>query len=137
MNTVKTIWFGAVLLIALWVPCLSQTWATSIEKLAYAFEQLIQKEEPGWTFKRIEPVFKDEDVIIEQWSLDTGSVRVSIVPHKSPAQASEVLQNFVRIMKPQERQFDVGEEGYSWGFGGSVVRLYSGKIDSPSTLAQL
>jgi hypothetical protein len=88
-----------------------------MDKLAEALEQLVKEKHPDWTLERIEPVYKGENVIIDQWSGPKMAVRISVVPHKSASDARDALQNLARNMKAEPLSLGLGEGDYSWGFG--------------------
>jgi hypothetical protein len=99
-----------------------------MDRFAEAIERLVQEKHPEWTLKRIEPVYKGEDVIIDQWSSVRVYVRISIVPHSSAAEASDALQKLARDMKAEEGTVGLGEEGYSWGMAGSETAFRKGRF---------
>src|SRR5256885_9971131 len=126
MRRAKIFCLGLVLIALTSVNGLAQSGLAALEGFAKATEQLIQHEKPGWKFKRIEPIAGSEGVIIDQWSFPRGSVRVSIIVHKSVAEAREAVQDLARTMRAERLTSGIGEEGYSWGMAGNHDGLMNG-----------
>src|SRR5258708_40132982 len=99
MRRAKILCLGLVLIALISVNGLAQSGLEALEGFAKATEQLIQHEKPGWKFKRIEPIAGSEGVIRNQWPFTRGCARVSIIVHKSMAEATETVQDLGGIMR--------------------------------------
>ena len=79
------------------------------EKLRRYLEQTM----PGWTHERVEPLAKSENVLIQFWSSSNRRVKVSILVHKSTAEAKDVLQQHAKYSSDNESLRDLGDEAYA------------------------
>ena len=128
MQRTKSFCLILAIILASTIIGLSQKRTVVMDRLAEAIEQLVQEKHPEWTLKRIEPVYKGEEVIIDQWTAPREYVRVSVVPHRSAGEAKSELQSLARNMKGEPGPVGIGEEVYSWGFGGSETTFRKGRF---------
>lgn len=91
--------------------------------------QHVKAIKPGWQHKRIEPITGSTNVLVANWSFPKRGVRVSIIPHKSAAEARAALRAFVKYDREKEELNDIGDEGYAWGFERSNVAFTKGKFN--------
>lgn len=82
---------------------------------------------PGWKHQRVEPIVKNENVLIEFWSFANRKVKVSILPHESVEKAREVFNNHQRYSFNKEVLNGIGDEALASGFGSADVAFRSGK----------
>ena len=95
------------------------------EKLA----RELQKTLPDWKHERGEPIAGSGDnVLIEWWSASHRKVKVSILLHKSVADAQEVMQQGARYSFNKEILTGLGDEAFAHGYGSSQVTFRRGKF---------
>jgi len=95
------------------------------EKLA----QHLQKKMPEWKHQRGEPIAGSGDnVLIEYWSFSNRKIKVSILLHKTVAEAQEAIQNHARYSFNKETLTELGDEAYASGYGSSLVAFKRGKF---------
>lgn len=97
-----------------------------LDKLDEKFTRHFEKVLPGWKHERVEPVYKDENVLIQFWSAPRRRVKISIMPHKSAQEAAEVLKNSRQLNRV--RLTDLGDESYAGGYGSASINLRKGKF---------
>lgn len=94
-------------------------------------EQLIRHFEramPGWKHERVEPVMKTENVLIQFWSFSNRKVKIAVIPHKSAAEAREVLQRHARYESNKQQLSDLGDEAYAGGYGSADIAFRKGRL---------
>jgi hypothetical protein len=95
------------------------------EKLTRHFEKAM----PNWKHERVEPIAGSGDnVLIEFWSFSNRKVKVSVLLHKSVAEAEAVMQNHAKYSFNKETLIGLGDEGYASGYGSSDVAFRRGKF---------
>jgi hypothetical protein len=95
------------------------------EKLTRHFEKAM----PNWKHERVEPIAGSGDnVLIEFWSFSNRKVKVSVLLHKSVAEAEAVMQNHAKYSFNKETLIGLGDEGYASGYGSSDVAFRKGKF---------
>jgi hypothetical protein len=95
------------------------------EKLTRYFEKTM----PDWKHERGEPIAGSGDnVLIEFWSFSNRKVKVSVLLHKSLADAQDVIQNHARYSFNKQTLTAIGDEAYASGYGSSDVAFRRGKF---------
>jgi hypothetical protein len=79
------------------------------EKLVHHFEKAM----PEWKHERVEPIAGSVGVLIQFWSFGDRKVKVSILLHKSVAEARATIQTHVRYSFNSETLTGIGDEAYS------------------------
>lgn len=97
-----------------------------LDKLDEKFQRYFERIMPGWKHERVEPVYKDENVLIQFWSAPSRKVKISIMPHKSAQKAEEVLKNSRQLNRV--RLTDLGDEAFAGGYGSASISLRKGKF---------
>ena len=78
----------------------------------------IQAAKPEWKYESVPGMNHSDEVIVQQWTSKDESVRVSIVPHVSAAQAAEAMKDLDRDGGNKEKLQGLGDDGgLSWGRG--------------------
>jgi hypothetical protein len=120
--------FVALLLSVL---CLSPTSAQDSSDLEIVKDKVrhhLEFKMPGWKHKRGIPMLGSRDVIEDFWSVSNRVVKISILPHKSPEEAQEVLRRFVKYDRQKEELKGLGDEAYAWGYGLSNIVFSRGRF---------
>lgn len=95
------------------------------EKLTRHFEKAM----PNWKHERVEPIAGSGDnVLIEFWSFSNRKVKVSVLLHKSVAQAEEVIKDHAKYSLNKQTLTGLGDEAYASGYGSSDVAFRKGKF---------
>ena len=95
------------------------------EKLTRHFEKAM----PNWKHERGEPIAgSDDTVLIEFWSFSNRKVKVSVLLHKSVAQAEEAIKNHAKYSLNKQTLTGLGDEAYASGYGSSDVAFRKGKF---------
>jgi len=102
---------------------------SDLGRLDEKFARHIEKMMPEWKHERAEPVSKDENVLIQFWSLSDRSVKISVVPHRSASEARDALQEFVKYDPEKEVLSGTGDEAYAWGYGLSKIAFRKGRFN--------
>ena len=110
--------------------CVSYANAQTQEELDKLDEKISHQLEVrmiGWTHKRGEPIQGSKGVLIENWSFPNRGVKIAVTSMKSPADARQSLQSFLKDTKEAEFLKGFGDEAYIWGYGGSDLVVRRGK----------
>lgn len=94
------------------------------DKLSYRLETKM----PGWKHKRGEPMFGSKNVIEDFWSRPNRVVKISVILHKSPAEAHETMLGFVKYAREKEQLRGLGDEAYARGDSLSKVAFRRGQF---------
>ena len=95
------------------------------EKLTRHFEKAM----PNWKHERVEPMAgSGNNVLIEFWSFSNRKVKISVLLHKSVAEAEAVMQNHARYSLNKQTLTGLGDEAYASGYGSSDVAFRRGKF---------
>lgn len=95
------------------------------EKLTRHFEKAM----PNWKHERVEPIAGSGDnVLIEFWSFSNRKVKVSVLLHKSVAQAEEVIKDHAKYSFNKQMLTGLGDEAYASAYGFSLVAFRKGKF---------
>lgn len=109
-----------------------------LDKLDDKFKRYFEKAMPGWMHERVDPIVATENVLIQFWSSSGRKVKISIMPHRSGAEARTALQNFVKYDRDRETLNNHGDEAYAWGYGHSRIVIRKGRyllfISSTATI---
>jgi hypothetical protein len=117
----------ALVLMVIAVPVSATQDKFDLDKLNEKFVRHFEKVLPGWQHKRVEPVDKDENVLIQFWSFGNRKIKVSVLPRSSTAEARDALKSFVGS-DPTRESLQVGDESYAWGYGSGSVALRKGRL---------
>lgn len=98
-----------------------------LDKLNEKFVRHFEKVLPGWEHRRVQPADKDENVMIQFWSLGNRKIKISVLPHSSAEAARDALKSFVGS-DPKRESLQFGDEGYAWGYGGGSIALRKGRL---------
>jgi hypothetical protein len=116
-----------LILVLLAVPSISMAQShADLDKLDEKFAKYFERVMPGWKHERVEPVYKDENVLIQFWSQGNRKVKISILPHRSAEEARDVLQRGLQLNR--QRLMDFGDEAYSGGYGSANIELRRGRF---------
>lgn len=83
--------------------------------LGDAITTAIQSQKVDWKYNAVSPIKGSTDVILQQWTLDSQSVRIAVVSHKSPADASRALVALITSGRGRHDIEDLGDDAVSWG----------------------
>lgn len=97
-----------------------------LDKLDQKFIKHFERVMPGWKHERVEPVYKNENVLIQFWSVPHRKVKISIIPRKSAQEAREILQRDLQLNR--KRLTDVGDEAFSGGYGDGDIAFRRGRF---------
>jgi hypothetical protein len=93
-----------------------------LEKLDERIVKHFQAKMPEWRHKRGEPIQGSTDMLVERLALSNRTVKISVVPHNSVAEAREAIERFVRYDSEKEQLQGFGDQAFAWGYGlGNVV----------------
>ena len=101
---------------------------SDLSKLDEKFTRYFGKIMPGWRHDRVDPLMNGENVLIQFWSSANRKVKISVIAHKSGNEAREVLQRYAKYSLNKEVLTDIGEEGYSSGYGSADVAFRKGRF---------
>src|SRR6185369_11158439 len=111
---------------------LGYVWAQASAELDRLDEKLtrhFEKAMPNWKHERVEPIAgSDDTVLIEFWSFSNRKVKVSVLLHKSVAQAEEAIKNHAKYSLNKQTLTGLGDEAYASGYGSSDVAFRKGKF---------
>jgi hypothetical protein len=103
--------------------------SAELNRLDEKLTQHLEKKMPDWKHERGEPIAGSGDnVLIEFWSSSNRKVKVSILLHKSIADAQETMQQGARYSFNKEILTGLGDEAYASGYGSSVVAFRRGRF---------
>ena len=95
--------------------------------VAEIIAKAITAELPDWKHKSVPPINRDgldnfsQEVIIDQWLSNEGSVRVVIFLHSSEVDAKNAFDRFTADAKANEHLPDVDNEAVAWGINKSIA----------------
>ena len=108
-------------------PALTQD-RPELDALDDRIKRHFEKALPGWKHKRVEPIVKTENVLIQFWSLANKGVKISILPHRSVEQAKAVFKEHERYSGPnKEALTELGDEAVASGYASSLVAFRRGR----------
>jgi hypothetical protein len=108
----------------------AQTQSTSeLMALGDSVVSSIQSMKRDWKYEAVQPISGSVAVILQQWTLDSQSVRIAIVAHKSTQDAATAISKLAREGQLIERVQGFGEEGITWGRGVVSFRKRNLTID--------
>jgi hypothetical protein len=111
---------------------LGYVWAQASAELDRLDEKLtrhFEKAMPNWKHERVEPIAgSDDTVLIEFWSFSNRKVKVSVLLHKSVAQAEGVIKDHAKYSLNKQTLTGLGDEAYASGYGSSDVAFRKGKF---------
>ena len=100
-----------------------------MNRLEDKINNYLEKQFPDWKHKRGESMQGSKNVLDELWSSSTRVVKVSIVPHKSAAEAKDAIDQFVKYDREREELKGLGDEAFAWGYGLSNVVFSRGTLN--------
>lgn len=115
---------GLVFLVVLVSPTMAQD-DGELERLADKVTQHIATQMTGWQHKRL--IQPSKDVVIDFWTSPNRIVKISMMQRKSVEEAHD---SFVKLPRQEPDTWELkglGEEAYSWGYGGSNIVFRRGK----------
>jgi hypothetical protein len=102
--------------------------------------QSVGQQFDGWKHISVAPIEGSYDVVINQWSIDNKSARVTIIRHRSEEEARTKLRSLATTLKALKTMTDSGDEQYVRpNTSGSVIyqkQQFTVNIDIESTDAQ-
>lgn len=98
-----------------------------LEKLDEKIVKHFEAKLPEWRHKRGEPIQGSTNTLIEKLVSSHRIINISIVPHKSAAEAREAIERFVRYDSEKEQLQGFGDEAFAWGYALGNVVLRRGK----------
>jgi|SRR5882724_5636346 len=102
--------------------------SSDLDKLHEQFSRYFERVMPDWKHERVEPVYKNENVLIQFWSFSNRKVKISILPYKSAEEARAALQRHAKYQMNKQQLNDVGDEAYAGGYGSGDVAFRKGKL---------
>jgi len=96
-----------------------------LERLADRVTQEIAIQMTGWQHKRL--IQPSKDVIIDFWTSPNRFVKIATMQQKSVEEAHDNLGRLVSDERDAKELKGVGDEAYSWGYGGSNIVFRRGK----------
>lgn len=84
---------------------------------------------PGWNHRRGKPITGSVNVLEETWSFPNRNIKVSIVPHDSPAEARAAIREGVKYERQKEALKGLGDEAYAWGYQLANVVFTRGRFN--------
>lgn len=124
----KTLTYAASLVIIILASSGVASGQSDLDKLDEKFSRHIQKVLPGWQHERVDPINKTENVLIQFWYSSGKSVKISVNPYHSAADAKAALEEFAKYARQKEILADVGDQAYTWGFANSKIVFRKGKL---------
>jgi hypothetical protein len=91
-----------------------------LSKIAQALECSQKESNSRWELKRTEPIRANENVLIEMFVSGGRRVKVSILEHKSEAEAIQTMKRGAAD-KSAKAFLKLGDEAYSWGFSDAIA----------------
>jgi len=85
-----------------------------------------------WIAQRVEPVAAmkgSKNVLLQQWSSESQSVRIAIVMRNSQDDTRKVMGDLVRDGNVKEILVGLGDEGVAWGRGSVSFRRHNLTVD--------
>jgi len=90
---------------------------SELSTLNDAIISYIQSQKADWKYENVQPITGSAAVVLQQWTLDSQSVRIAIISHKSTQDAATAISKLAREGQLIERVQALGDEGISWGRG--------------------
>ena len=111
---------------------LSYTFAQAsweLDRLDAKLTRYFEKTMPDWNHQRVEPITGSGDnVLIEFWSFSHRKVKVSVLLHKSDADAQEVMRDHAKYSLNKRPLVGLGDEAYASGYASSDVAFKRGRF---------
>jgi hypothetical protein len=95
-----------------------------LERLANKVTQHIATQMTGWQHKRL--IQPSKDVIVDFWTHPNRIVKISMMQRKSVEEAHDNLVQFASVERDARELKGLGDEAYSWGYGGSNIVVRRG-----------
>ncbi len=112
----KRLLSGAAVLIMLAIGSMrAYSQSFDLNKLGENVITAVQAKKTDWKYEAVSPIQGSEAVVLQQWTLGSQSIRIAIIPHKSPADASRLLVDLVTNGGGRKDTEDLGDEAVSWG----------------------
>ncbi len=102
---------------------------SQLERLGDEIADSVQLKNPTWRHEQVAPMKGSENVLLQQWSSESQSVRIAIVLHNSQDITRKVMRDLVRDGQVKEILVDLGDEGVAWGRGTVSFRTRNLTID--------
>jgi hypothetical protein len=96
-----------------------------LERVATKVTQHIATQMPGWQNKRL--IQPSKNVVIDFWSIPNRIVKISLIQQESDEETRTSLAKFARHEPNILAVKGLGDEAYSWGYGGSNIVFRRGK----------
>lgn len=90
---------------------------SELSMLADRVVNYIQSQKTDWKYENVQPMTGSANVIVQQWTLDSRSVRIAIISHRSMSDAAAAMSKLVQEGRVSERFQGLGDEGITWGRG--------------------
>src|ERR1700738_198307 len=85
-----------------------------LDRLDEKFTRHLEKEMPGWTHERVEPIQGSRGVLIQAWSSPNRKIKIAVSSAKSAEEARQGMQSFMREVKGQPLP-GLGDDAFVWG----------------------
>lgn len=92
----------------------------ALAKVSKALECAKRVSMAGWTRERVRPIEGSEGVLVDVWSSAGRRVKVSVIHHRSEADAVETMRRLASGGMA-ERVPGLADEAYSHGYGGEIA----------------
>lgn len=86
-----------------------------LNRLGESIITAVQAKKTDWKYEPVSPIKGSDDVVLQQWTLDSQSIRIAIISHKSPADASKLLVALLTNGGGRQDTEGLGDEAVSWG----------------------
>lgn len=92
-----------------------------LSKIAQTIEGAAKESLPEWRFERGTPMLGSTNVLIE-FAVSCGrSVKVSVLPFASDAEARQAVHGFARSSATKTELRGIGDEAYAWGYSDAIA----------------
>lgn len=88
---------------------------TDLNALGERIVTTVQAQKSDWKYEAVSPIEGSADVILQQWTSDSRSVRIAIVSHGSRTAASKALGALKTNGEGRDDLEGLGERSVSWG----------------------
>ncbi|HBB86292.1 MAG TPA: hypothetical protein DC047_01605 [Blastocatellia bacterium] len=88
---------------------------SGLSQLSDSVVVAVQAKKPNWKYHAVSPIDGSADLILQQWTLDSQSLRIAIIPHPSAADASRVMRALATNSRGRQDNEGLGDEAVSWG----------------------
>jgi hypothetical protein len=111
-----------LIVLGLYVSASPQGAVSDVPSLGNIISASIHNKKPDWELESLTPSRESQGVVIQQWTLNKQSVRITLVPHSSADDASRAVRDLGRDNQTKEPLSNLGDEGLSWGRGTVTFR---------------